>query len=168
MTLYEIAQDYQIFLEQIEAGEIPEEAVEDTLDSMAGEFREKADQIACVIKNLRAEAAAIKEEEAALYLRRKAKETRADRLSEYLKIHMLTMGIPKLETSRNQLKISKNRASVKIDHIPEFVQWAQEHADNLLTYKAPEPSKTKIKEYLDAGGELPGVQLDQGQSLQIK
>ena len=58
MTLYEIAQDYQIFLEQIEAGEIPEEAVEDTLDSMAGEFREKADQIACVIKNLRAEAAA--------------------------------------------------------------------------------------------------------------
>ena len=54
--------------------------MEDTLDSMAGEFREKADQIACAIKNLRAEAVAIKEEEAALYLRRKAKEIQADRL----------------------------------------------------------------------------------------
>ena len=52
MTLYEINQTYQEFFDKVESGEIPEEAVSDTLESLDGEFEDKADNIACYIKSL--------------------------------------------------------------------------------------------------------------------
>ena len=48
MKLYEIAAEYQAFLDAVEAGEIPEEAIGDTLDGIVGEFDQKADNIAAI------------------------------------------------------------------------------------------------------------------------
>ena len=67
MSLYEISQKYSMFLDLVEKSEIdgdgvPPEALKDTLDSIDSEFEEKADAMACVIKNLNAEIAAIAKE----------------------------------------------------------------------------------------------------------
>ena len=63
MKLYEIANEYLALVEAIENEEIPEEAVADTLEAMTAEIEDKADNIACLMKALNAEALAIREEE---------------------------------------------------------------------------------------------------------
>ena len=49
-----------------------------------------------------------------------------------------------------------------------FVVWAAECHNDLLTYKAPEPNKTAIKQYLKAGGTLQGATLVERQNISIK
>ena len=49
MKLHEIGQAYQYFLDQVEEGEIPEEAISDTLDAIEGEFKEKAEDRKSVV-----------------------------------------------------------------------------------------------------------------------
>lgn len=168
MTLYEIGQAYQYFLEQVEAGEIPEEAINDTLGGIEGDFKEKADNIACMIKNMEYQVAAMKAEEQSLAGRRKAKESRARQLKDYLCENMLAINLKKIETARNLISLRKSPPAIKIEDVPRFIEWAQGHEESLLTYRDPEPRKTRIKEYLDSGGEIPGVSVEQKQGLQIK
>ena len=52
MKLYEIANDYLALLQAIDEGEIPEEAIADTLEAIEGEIEFKADNLACVLKTL--------------------------------------------------------------------------------------------------------------------
>ena len=59
--------------------------------------------MAAYIKNLEAEAKAIKDEELKLYGRRKAKENHASRLKDYLAEAMAVSGHSKLETPRVKL-----------------------------------------------------------------
>lgn len=84
MTLYEINQTRLDFLSRIESGEIPEEAIADTLEALDGEFDDKADDIACYIKSLLSEKQAIKAEADALLERAAAKQGKADSLTNYL------------------------------------------------------------------------------------
>ena len=102
MKLYEIAAEYQAFLDAVEAGEIPEEAIGDTLDGIVGEFDQKADNIACAIKGYMAEADALKKEEGALRDRRDSKMRKADQMKHYLSEQM------QKRRRRNILRYSKS------------------------------------------------------------
>ena len=66
MKLYELATDFLTFMEAIENEEVPEEAIADTLESITLDIEDKADNIACLLKNLDAEITAIKAEETSL------------------------------------------------------------------------------------------------------
>lgn len=167
MKLYEIATEYQNFLEAIENGEIPEEAIADTLESIISIFEDKADNIACLIKNMSAEAEAIKAEESKLAERRKAKEKQVDRLKEYLSDTLLASGYTKLETARNKITFRKSE-SVAVDDEAEFIKWAMGNEDTYLTYKDPTINKTAVKDALKNGIELNGVRIESKQNLQIK
>lgn len=169
MKLYEISADYQRFQEQIESGEIPEEAIADTLEAIEGEFDDKVDNIACIIKSLLAEAKEIKSERDALDGRMKQKQKTADRLTKSLKDEMLFSGRTKVETPRNVVKIRNNPPSVEIENEEDFISFAQANElDNLLSYSQPKPNKTAIKDVLKDGVELPGVRLVKGKRLDIK
>lgn len=167
MKLYEIAVEYQNFLEAIENGDIPEEAIIDTLESITSILEDKADNIACLIKNMSAEAEAIKVEEAKLSERRKAKEKQVDRLKEYLSTTLLASGYTKIETARNKITFRKSE-SVAVDDEAEFIKWAMGNEDAYLTYKDPTINKTAVKEALKNGIELNGVRIESKQNLQIK
>ena len=93
MNLIDLTNDYLKVKEMAENGEIPFEAVADTLDGLEGEFDGKADGIASLVKRLTAEAGAIKSEEDNLYKRRKAKENAAERLKSYLLGQMTQIGL---------------------------------------------------------------------------
>ena len=67
--LYQLTQQYQTLLGMIEDGDIPEEAIADTLESLTGEIEDTVDSVACIVKQLAAEAEGIKGEETALALR---------------------------------------------------------------------------------------------------
>jgi hypothetical protein len=166
MPLYKISKRYFEFLQKCENGEVHDEALHSTLESLDGEFNEKADSISCFIKNLNAEAEAIKKEIDALKERRNTKRKCADRLAEYLKSQMEFIGKTKIETARNKITIRKNPDSVLLGK--DFLIWARENADGFLKWKEPEPDKLKIREHLKNGGKLEHAELIQTSRLEIK
>ena len=167
MTLYEIATDYKNFIEAVENGEIPEEAITDTLESIQSLLEDKADNIACLIKNMVADAEAIKAEETRLAERRKQKEATAERLKTYLSDMLTKAGQTKLETARNKMSFRKSEV-VTVDNEAEFIEWAMNENRDLLTFKAPTISKTAIKKALADGQAIDGVRIESKSNLQIK
>lgn len=168
-SLYEINQTYMAFLDQIASGDIPEEAIADTLEALDGEFDDKADGIACYIKSLLSEAQAIKTEQDALAERAATKKRKAESLQNYLYQQFKLRGKTKLETPRNLLKIRKNPPSVLIDDEAAFIAWAKTRKDtDMLTVKDPIINKTSVKNALKAGAEVPHAQLVAGEKLSIK
>ena len=107
MSLYQLAKEYQALYEQID--EIPEDAFADTLEGIQGEFNEKADNIACFIKSLKADADGIKAEATALKEREASKRAKADRLRAYLLEQMQAIGTRKIESPRNVISLAKPR-----------------------------------------------------------
>ena len=168
MKLYELSKDYESLILAIENGDIPEEAIADTLESIELMLDEKADNIACWIKRLTAEAEAIKAEEDKLKARRAAKLNRAERLTNYLAECLTNAGRNKIETARNVISFRKTPAKVVFDNEKAFVDWAQKYADGFLTYKEPTVNKTAIKDYINGGGQLDGVRIESSQNLAIK
>jgi hypothetical protein len=166
MKLYEIANDYLALMQAIENDEIPEEAIADTLEAIVAEIEDKADNIACLLKNIDADIVAIKAEEAKLEERRKVKEKSAERIKQYLSDVLQSAAIDKVETARNRITFRKSE-SVELDE-GAFVAWAMENCNDLLTYSAPKANKTEIKKALKGGQAIEGAKLVVNQNIQIK
>ena len=150
MTLYEIANEYQRFLYEVERGNIPEEAIADTLESIEGELTVKVDNIACLIKNTNAEIKALADEERALRERRQTKVNMVDRLKKYLVNALNDADIKKVEGTRAVVSL-RNSKSVEIDEGAEL-------ADEYLRIKT-EPKRTAIKNALQSGIKIEGAKL---------
>lgn len=150
MRLYEIANEYQRFLYEVEQGNIPEEAIADTLESIEGELTTKVDNIACLIKNTNAEIKALEDEERALRKRRQVKANMVDRLKKYLVNALNDADIKKVEGTRAVVSL-RNGKSVEVDEGAEL-------ADKYLRIKT-EPNKTAIKEALQSGIKIKGAKL---------
>ena len=173
-ALYELVGEYKLFaenfdkyVEMVEAGEIPEEAVWDTMDAINGPIEDKIDNATCVYKQQMYEVAMIEAEIAILQERLKPKKNAANSLKEYIYVSMRSVGMDKLETARNKLSFRKSE-KVMIDDADQFVQWAQEYNPELLTFKNPEPNKTEIKRILKSGQPIDGCRVEQCMNLQIK
>lgn len=161
MNLYEIREEFLALLDAIENGEIPDEAIADTLEGMKGEFDEKIENTACYIKNLKAEADAIKAEENSLKERRQAKEHQIERFKSGMMECMSRLGIKKVEGARARVTIS-TRAGASVIISPDAVI-PEEYQRTKV-----EPDKTALKEALKAGVAIKGVTLADCCSVTIK
>lgn len=167
MKFYEIAADYWRLLDAIENGEIPEAALVDTLESVTALLEDKADNIACIIKELTAEAEAIKAEEDKLAERRKRKLKRAERLTEYLAECLTNAGCTKIETARNVISFRKTPGKVVFDDEKGFIEWAKVHAEGLLNYGNPKVDRTAVKVALENGAQIAGCRVESSLNIQI-
>lgn len=158
MSIYDI-DDAILSLVDMETGEIEDEK---RFDELQMERSKKIESTACFYKNLVAEAKAMKEEEANLAQRRKAVENKAERIKALL---VYALKGEKFESPKVRCSYRKAK-SVQVD--AEFVEWAQEHADDLLTFWEPTPNKTAIKFALEDGREVEHAQLITNESLQVK
>ena len=174
MSLYEVTGRYAGFIEQF--GEIDPDnpdyealaqAQLDTLDALSGEFDQNAEDIACLVKNLRAEADAIKNEERALAVRRKQGEKLADRLSDYLLRCMDEVGETKIHGIRASLAIRKNPPSVRITDVDALLYDGSEYVKP-RRLKEEDLDKAKIKNALKSGTCVEGAELVQDRSLTIR
>lgn len=167
MKLYETTEQILRFNDLCESGIIPEEAAKDTLDLMNMEFDEKADNIACLIKNNSAESKALREEAGNLYKRATAKDKSNDFLTNYLFGNMKILGKTQIETTRNKIQIRKNPESVEVDG--EFINWAtKNNADHFLNYKEPTANKKVIKEAIKSGEKIAHARLIKNERVDIK
>lgn len=158
MSIYEI-DDAITSLVDMETGEIEDEK---RFDELQMERKQKIENTGCYYKNLVAEAKAMKEEEANLAQRRKAVENKAERIKNLL---AYALKGDKFESPRLRCSYRKAK-SVQVD--AEFVEWAQEHADDLLTVKEPTPNRTAIKAALEDGREIEHAEIVTNESLQVK
>jgi DNA repair ATPase RecN len=166
MKLYELTNDYLALLNAIDNDELPEEAIADTLEAITASIEDKADSIACLLKNLDADCKAIKAEEERLAERRKAKEKSHERIKQYLSETLQIAGIDKIETARNKITFRKSEVVEVAEDV--FIEWAQKNRDDLLTYSAPKVNKTEIKKALKGGAEIVGAELRVNSNIQIK
>ena len=169
MTLYDIdaqiaaldgaAEDDMLIDE--ETGELI--SVSQALDALRMERETKIENVACWVKNLSAEADAIREEENRLVKRRKAAETKAANLKSWLLAAMTREDgtTDKLKTGRVMVSVKRNPPSTVVDDalLPSTYKVAK------ITYQ---PNKELIKRELLAGGEVPGAHLEYGRSVVIK
>ena len=158
MKLYEINNAILNCID-METGEIIDT---EQLDKLQMEREKKLENVACWIKDLKAEAEALKTEKQALAERQRVAENKANSLKKYL---AYALDGQKFSTSKCAVSFRKTEVvEVTTDGLNNLMK---EH-DELLTYKAPEPNKTAIKQALKDGLNVEGVQLVQNTSTIIK
>lgn len=167
-TLYELMSDYKNFITAVENGDIPEDAIADTLEAIEASIEEKIDNTACLLKVLAAEEKAIKEEEYRLAERRKAKANTYEKIKNYLSEMLLAMGKTEFESPRNKITFRKTPGKVVFDDEKAFIDWASQYDDSLLTYGKPTVNRTAVKMAIDGGMKFEGAKIVTTQSMQLK
>lgn len=168
MHLYEISDNYRAFLTAVEAGEIPEDAIADTLDGIQGAFEVKADAVACMVKELAGKAQMIKDEADRLTARAKAKKAHADRLTQYLYRQMQRTKTPRIETPRNRLSIMRTPAACVIDDEAVLLTYLTDRGMEDCIKREASIRKAEVARLLKNGAEMPGVHMEAGTRLDIK
>lgn len=162
MRIWEINEALEALLEQVdpETGELTCDL--EQLEALTIAREEKLEGLALYVKNLTAEAEAIRNEEKTLAERRKALENKAARAKTFLEEQLAG---EKFQTPKVAVSWRKSEA---VELSMSFTPWAMEHADDLLRYREPEPDKAAIKAAIKAGRDLTGAELVTRQSMQIK
>lgn len=163
-TLYEIAAEYRTDMEKLADLELSPEAITDTIEGMSGALQQKAQNIGALVKHLEVTVDAMKDAEAQLYKRRKAVESRIERIKSYVLNVMQHNNIEKIETPYFNLTVGKNPPAVDIydpNQVPAHFMKQPEPPP-------PEPDKAAIKQSLKLGEDVPGCRLSQSVRLNIK
>ena len=176
MKLYELTNDFAQLFEQFdeisELGDDTEEYQQAWFDTISGieeEFEVKAEQIAAYVKALKAEAEALKAEEAFLAKRRKTKEKQAERLKKYLLESMQAIGRKKIDRPMAVLSVRTCPESVRFGDEKAFIDACMNSGhDEFLRYKTPEIDRAAVKEVLQRGEKVEGAYLARDQRIDIK
>ena len=161
MKLYEIDEAMEALVNQ-ETGELLDFEAFNTLQM---ERTQKIENMALWVKDLLAEAKAIKAEIDILAERKKAAENKAARLKEYLQY---ILGGEKFKTSKCSVSYRKSTA-LNISDEEELVYWLQSnYLDDCLKYKDPEVSKTAVANLIKAGNIIPYARIEEKEIVVIK
>ena len=158
MKLYEIDNAILDCID-LETGEVIDT---ERLDALNMERDAKVENVACWIKDLRAENEAIKSEKQKLDSRRKVNDNKIESLMGWLNY---ALNGTKFKTGKCAISF---RTSESVEVTEEGLEALMKEHDELLTYKAPEPNKKAIKDAIKDGLSVAGVQLVQNVSTIIK
>ena len=158
MKLYEIDNAILDCID-LETGEVIDS---EKLDALNIERDAKIENVVLWIKDLKAEAEAIKAEKLALAERQKVAENKVESLKKWV---AYALGGQKFSTAKCAVSF-RNTESVEVTE--EGLEALMKEHDELLTYKAPEPNKKAIKDAIKDGLNVAGVQLVQNVSTIIK
>lgn len=157
MTLFELnkaIEEFELIIDE-ETGEVLNF---DELDALKLAKEDKIESVCLWVKNLDAEAEAIKAEEKALEARRKSKENLAERLRGYISYALKG---ETFETPKVAVSYRKSTSVV----IPDETVISDEYCDMRIVRK---PNKTIIKNALKEGRAVHGAELVEKNNLQIK
>lgn len=163
MKIYEIDKEIDSLLTDAvdpETGELlfsPEK-----LEELQMERDRKVENLALAVKNLAAEAKAIREEENALAARRKVLENRAKRAEEYLSF---VLKGEKFQTPRVAVSY---RTTQKVVPDAGFLAWAKRRGKRFLRVKEPEADKVAILAAIKNGETVPHTALVEEEKMILK
>lgn len=163
MKLYDLSESYANIQNLLDAEGTDQESLKMALSVIETEIQAKAQNVAHIIRQMDADAEAIKAEEKRLADRKRAIENRIRWLKDYLKDQMEMTNTDKIKTATMTISIQNNPPSVSIvddKAIPA----------KFLTI-IPEqyvPDKKAISAAIKGGEDVPGAELTQGKSLRIR
>lgn len=163
MKLYDLSESYANIQNLLDAEGTDQESLKMALSVIETEIQAKAQNVAHIIRQMDADAEAIKAEEKRLADRKRAIENRIRWLKDYLKDQMEMTNTDKIKTATMTISIQNNPPSVSIvddKAIPA----------KFLTI-IPEqyvPDKKAISAAIKGGEDVPGAELVQGKSLRIR
>jgi len=161
MKLYEIEQAIMDCVD-FDTGEILDS---ERLDALQMERTAKLEGVACYIKNLTADARAIREEEKALAERRRQTERKAESYSKWL---ANALQGEKFSTAKVAVSFRKSEGLDVID-MDSFCVWAMGNGhDDLLTYACPKVNATAVKDAIKAGVDIPYARIEERLNINIK
>jgi len=117
----------------------------------------KVENICLWIKNLKAEAEALKAEKDAFAARQKAAENKMESLKRYISGYL----------EGTSFESAKVKVSFRKSESLEILEGAV-IPDEYLKFKEPEVNKTDLKKAIKEGLQLPGVSIVENQNIQIK
>ena len=162
-ALYEID---QAILEcvDLETGEILDS---DRLTALQMERERKLEGVALWVKDLNAEADAVKAEADKLTARRKALDNKIASLKAWL---LWALDGEKLKTPRCSVYQTHNTKLNVIDEqsVVNYIQTHYQEPEQFLKISLPEIRKDAVKAELKAGKEIPGTALETTESVVIK
>ena len=164
ITLYNLASEYRAQLETLADLDLPEEVVQDTLESLGGELELKTQSVIGFSRHLEKLAESIKSAEAEMAQRRKIIEARVERMKHYVLDAMLNNNIQKIECPYFVVGVAKNPPSVDV------FDEATIPLDYFVEQPAPPPrlDKKLVMKAMKDGFEVPGCRLNQSVRLSIK
>lgn len=173
MNLYEINAAIQAAFDKgyeeafidFESGEFDEVGFAEYLTKLELAEEEKLENIVLWVKNLEAEAAAIRAEEKVLADRRQGKERKAERLQRYITDYLTFKGQDKFETAKCKVSF-RTVSALCITDTEQLNNWLNTH-DEFLRYAAPALDKIGLKKYLKSNN-VPGAELGTSKHIQIK
>lgn len=160
--LYEIDAAILAAVDQ-ETGEILDV---EKLDALQMEREAKLEGVALWVKDLKAEAAAVKEEADKLTARKKALDNKIEAIKTWL---LGALDGEKLKTPRcNVYQTHSQRVNIPDEQkLIGFLQTLNE-PEKFLRFKDPELRKDEIKKALKDGTIIPGAELEETESVVIK
>ena len=136
------------------------------LDALQMEREQKLEGVALWIKDLKAEAEAVKAEADRLTARKKAVENKIDGLKQWL---LFALKGEKLKTPRCNVYQTHNQ-KLNVPDEPGLISFLQtlEEPEKFLRFKDPELKNDDIKKALKEGTIIPGAVLEETEGLVIK
>jgi len=129
----------------------------DKFEELSLERDAKIESICLWIKNLKAEAEALKAEKDSFAARQKAAENKMESLKMYISSYL---DGAKFESAKVKISYRKSE-SVEIEDVYKL-------PEEYLKHKEPEADKTALKAALKTGAQIEGVQIVVKQNIQIK
>lgn len=159
-NLYDLTGNYLDVYQQIASGE-DSQIYKDTLLSINDSIEDKADQYAKVIRMLEADNEAITKEIKRLQAKKKSNTTGIENMKGHLKFSMEQTNKLAFKTATNSFGIQNNPPKVEItdeELIPKkyFIE------------QAPQLNKQILKQDMQDGQDIEGVQFVQTKSLRIR
>ena len=162
--LYEIDAAILAAVDQ-ETGEILDT---EKLDALQMEREAKLEGVALWVKDLKAEAAAVKEEADKLTARKKALENKIESIKAWL---LMALDGEKLNTPRCKVYQTHSQRVAIVGDEKDLIAWLERNAENpqdYIRYKEPELRKDEIKKALKDGKEIEYAKLEETESVVIK
>jgi chromosome segregation ATPase len=128
----------------------------ENLDELRASYEDKLEACALYVKDLQAEAEAIRAEEKRLKERRKAKESKAEHMRAYI---LANMQGKSFETARVQARSrASERVQVELERLP---------AEYVTVKETKSADKLAIKRALQSGEDVPGAFLERHATLTV-
>lgn len=158
MRLYDLSEQYNDLSEMLEAGE----DVQVFLDGIKDAFDKKVESIAKLIRSKSAEMDSINSEVERLRIRAERHKKDVEWLKTYVHTEMERTGKDKIKSSLFNISIRNNPPSVNVLNEAELPQ------EYISVKEVRSVDKRGILERLKAGEIIPGAEMIQRKSLQIK
>ena len=162
-SLYELTESTRAAIEELLALEdVPQEAVNNTIEGLEGELQIKQRNVAAYILNRESDIEAMKQYKNNMEKRIKQAENQINRLKNGLLWSLKKHGKNRLELPEMVIKIKNNPLSVAINNMDLI---PPEHRRTKVEYV---PDKKKIKESILAGKSVSGAHLETKERIDIK